>query len=925
MHRHSADPRLRVTLLYAENLPGVEDEDEEECQPYVQLQIGKHSMRSSVGQGPNPEWYEQFDLVARDVTLTLAVHQKGLLGLLAGPRICVFYLPDIHALLRDDEQLLSLRAWDYPGAVLHVLVLPLHSGLQLADQQRLDAAALNERQAVAEEEAAEFAGLLREFWDAAAELQHIGRAKARLLRVEEEERQRLMAEYDLFCQGEVQDGLGILALLQEEEDIRLGIAAEATVTLVTTHRYWQAQLQETVDAAVTRQAWEDFCLAALRLLWEEFQARLAVQAEAAAEREACGEWRALQGEAWAGRQWLGQDMADVWRLTSLLEETERLQLPLAATYTAHKALLLEEHAGRREVAAAAGPGWLEVAQSCVEAEETHRRGAVELCWLEDREAVERQAAGSAETGHTQALALRQGLLAVEAEEEQLREALGQEWTHELYSPALQHCLAAEATLRLALLTQWGTTAAGQRLGWEAELAELAEARDRQRLAAEAEAEAGLLEGYCREALALGHEEEAHWAALAAEIAVVRQVVDFPLREAAARRELEEKWFCRWWEKWKRCAIFSLEVCNRARLLELYGDEVGERQALAALRARERAVAELMAEERVTRDCIGVEESATAPWLERAGLALLELAERAAEFGRWVGPCLATVAQREAEEWAPLCWAGLCERAHLQLLLEEMGERQECLQLEAGIFGCVAEASRAGVAAIHRRQREKLEAEEEAERAGLGAEWEGRAQRMRQLLLETLPLQIAITCQLVRDPLALARLKRHVRKTVVVVKDVPFSALRRQVEERFCCHLLLLIHRSLAEHEAACVEPCGGHYYPWDDKPSAGAALAVARKNGPPLADLVEVTADNYAVLLRPTAPPASCDPTPLPSLGLLFCQPVYPGVHGLSSPSLSEAWQHNKDKTRAAFIRLRKYNHRKEELLGDDLAEEFAS
>lgn len=50
-------------------------------------------MRSSVGQGPNPEWYEQFDLVARDVTLTLAVHQKGLLGLLAGPRICVFYLP----------------------------------------------------------------------------------------------------------------------------------------------------------------------------------------------------------------------------------------------------------------------------------------------------------------------------------------------------------------------------------------------------------------------------------------------------------------------------------------------------------------------------------------------------------------------------------------------------------------------------------------------------------------------------------------------------------------------------------------------------------------------------------------------------------------------------------------------------------------
>lgn len=114
----------------------------------------------------------------------------------------------------------------------------------------------------------------------------------------------------------------------------------------------------------------------------------------------------------------------------------------------------------------------------------------------------------------------------------------------------------------------------------------------------------------------GREEEAHWAALAAEIAVVRQVVDFPLREAAARRELEEKWFCRWWEKWgrgpapfgevgccsagprtglgrwsggwapprgpagKRCAIFSLEVCNRARLLELYGDEVGERQALA---------------------------------------------------------------------------------------------------------------------------------------------------------------------------------------------------------------------------------------------------------------------------------------------------------------------------------------------------------
>lgn len=48
---------------------------------------------------------------------------------------------------------------------------------------------------------------------------------------------------------------------------------------------------------------------------------------------------------------------------------------------------------------------------------------------------QRQAAGSAETGHTQALALRQGLLAVEAEEEQLREALGQEWTHELYSPA----------------------------------------------------------------------------------------------------------------------------------------------------------------------------------------------------------------------------------------------------------------------------------------------------------------------------------------------------------------------------------------------------------------------------------------------------------------------------------------------------------
>lgn len=54
MHRHSADPRLRVTLLYAENLPGVEDEDEEECQPYVQLQIGKHSATCGLLSGAWP-------------------------------------------------------------------------------------------------------------------------------------------------------------------------------------------------------------------------------------------------------------------------------------------------------------------------------------------------------------------------------------------------------------------------------------------------------------------------------------------------------------------------------------------------------------------------------------------------------------------------------------------------------------------------------------------------------------------------------------------------------------------------------------------------------------------------------------------------------------------------------------------------------
>eukprot|EP00668_Euglena_longa_P007098 GGOE01008472.1.p1 GENE.GGOE01008472.1~~GGOE01008472.1.p1 ORF type:complete len:922 (-),score=299.27 GGOE01008472.1:380-3145(-) len=902
---HRQDPRLRVALLCAENLPRMATVGE--CWVYVQLRVGKHVMKSSPGLWPHPEFYEEFDLVARGLTLTLTVHQKGLLGLLAGPQICEFCLPDIHALLRDEEVPVSLTSLEFPETVLHIRVLPMHSGMDVACLQQLDGEERAGRPLVVEEEAAEFVDLLREFWDCATELQHIGRAKARLLRVEEAERHQLTAEYECFAaQGEPQHWLSFIALLLEEECVRQRLTGEVVDVLVTAHRYWEEQIQQMVDDTTARQAWEAYCLAALRLLWDEFRHRLDVRTT-----------EVLQRRAWG-----------VWRLTTWREEAERQQLRLAATYDRHKSLLVAEHVGRGAVAQASSPEWQQLALACVVEEEAVRRGEEELRWLVKRWALDRQAVEEEEAHRQQALALLERLLSVETAEERLRENLAVDFISQLLRPPLEHCLAIEATLRQEVAAEWAAALAVQRITWEAELTVLEEQWRRPQLEEQAEQSVGLVGEYGRGTLTVAEEEETCWGHLWKEVEAARRVVDFPLLETVARQELQEKWLSQWWEKRKRCAVFSLEVRNRMLLVELYCAEVTERRALGMLCVSEHSVAEHVMDERLVREAIVREENTAHPWLERVGLLLEEMAERGSAFLRFVEPCLAAIRSQEEEQWTSIWREGMNECARLHLLLDEAAERQETLRLEAGIFHCLREAARAGVAAIHQAQREKMRAEEEAERSSLAAAEDWRRQRVFQLALETMPLQICLTCQLFQDPLV-SLSKKRVQK-VVVVKDVPFSALYRQVEEKFRCRLHLFMHRSLAEHATACGTACGG--WSAEDVQSrstqvssfrpphlaAGAAINLAREKEPPLADLCEVTSENYSLLLQPATPPTSCDPTPLSSLGVLFCRPLYPGVHGLAPPSLSEAWQRDMDKKHASVVRLQRWKHRELVLLGEE-------
>eukprot|EP00668_Euglena_longa_P007097 GGOE01008471.1.p1 GENE.GGOE01008471.1~~GGOE01008471.1.p1 ORF type:complete len:962 (-),score=233.06 GGOE01008471.1:339-3224(-) len=717
---HRQDPRLRVALLCAENLPRMATVGE--CWVYVQLRVGKHVMKSSPGLWPHPEFYEEFDLVARGLTLTLTVHQKGLLGLLAGPQICEFCLPDIHALLRDEEVPVSLTSLEFPETVLHIRVLPMHSGMDVACLQQLDGEERAGRPLVVEEEAAEFVDLLREFWDCATELQHIGRAKARLLRVEEAERHQLTAEYECFAaQGEPQHWLSFIALLLEEECVRQRLTGEVVDVLVTAHRYWEEQIQQMVDDTTARQAWEAYCLAALRLLWDEFRHRLDVRTT-----------EVLQRRAWG-----------VWRLTTWREEAERQQLRLAATYDRHKSLLVAEHVGRGAVAQASSPEWQQLALACVVEEEAVRRGEEELRWLVKRWALDRQAVEEEEAHRQQALALLERLLSVETAEERLRENLAVDFISQLLRPPLEHCLAIEATLRQEVAAEWAAALAVQRITWEAELTVLEEQWRRPQLEEQAEQSVGLVGEYGRGTLTVAEEEETCWGHLWKEVEAARRVVDFPLLETVARQELQEKWLSQWWEKRKRCAVFSLEVRNRMLLVELYCAEVTERRALGMLCVSEHSVAEHVMDERLVREAIVREENTAHPWLERVGLLLEEMAERGSAFLRFVEPCLAAIRSQEEEQWTSIWREGMNECARLHLLLDEAAERQETLRLEAGIFHCLREAARAGVAAIHQAQREKMRAEEEAERSSLAAAEDWRRQRVFQLALETMPLQICL--------------------------------------------------------------------------------------------------------------------------------------------------------------------------------------